>query len=284
MDGEVERPLIARSQYWELWRRTKTKGQDGKHSLLLGNVAVCWNLWSKLRFLLVQSKLFCYEDDTLYFIRGPLLRFYFDFQGINVGVRETRDIYWDRWGGRILSWMEIFANRRGVIAASASASLIQSKYCPLPEPPSSTRWRMVAMPPSDMQLFLVPRLWHNLRRGMWDSVHISWPNNVGATPTQRRWKGCWQGWYVTQMHTALMQARRQLGHLSTLKLTSSTLCKVLTLELLTLPWDMKMKTEFKSNDGPPPPTTLSTFFVPHVFSSPPKISLVPRPWLPRSLI
>ena len=67
---------------------------------------------------------------------------------------ETRDIYWDRWGGRILSWMEIFANRRGVIAASASASLIQSKYCPLPEPPSSTRWRMVAMPPSDMQLFL----------------------------------------------------------------------------------------------------------------------------------
>ena len=220
----------------------------------------------------------------MYFILGPLLRFYFDFQGINVGVMETRDIYWDRWGGRILSWMEIFANRRGVIAASASASLIQSKYCPLPEPPSSTRWRMVAMPPSDMQLFLVPRLWHNLRRGMWDSVHISWPNNVGATPTQRRWKGCWQGWYVTQMHTALMQARRQLGHLSTLKLTSSTLCKVLTLELLTLPWDMKMKTEFKSNDGPPPPTTLSTFFVPHVFSSPPKISLVPRPWLPRSLI
>ena len=50
------------------------------------------------------------------------------------------------------------------------------------EPPSSTRWRMVAMPPSDMQLFLVPRLWHNLRRGMWGSVHISWPNNVGATP------------------------------------------------------------------------------------------------------
>ena len=143
---------------------------------------------------------------------------------------ETRDIYWDRWGGRILSWMEIFANRRGVIAASASASLIQSKYCPLPEPPSSTRWRMVAMPPSDMQLFLVPRLWHNLRRGMWDSVHISWPNNVGATPTQRRWKGCWQGWYVTQMHTALMQARSQLGHLSTLKLTSSTLCKVLTFD------------------------------------------------------
>ena len=68
----------------------------------------------------------------LCFIRGPLLRFYFDFQGINVGVMETRDIYWDRWGGRILSWMEIFANRRGVIAASASASLIQSKYCPPP--------------------------------------------------------------------------------------------------------------------------------------------------------
>ena len=54
---------------------------------------------------------------------------------------ETRDIYWDRWGGRILSWMEIFANRRGVIAASASASLIQSKYCPLP-PRATIKYQM----------------------------------------------------------------------------------------------------------------------------------------------
>ena len=62
--GWRSRKTIARSQYWELWRRTKTKGQDGKHSLILGNVATCWNLWLKLRFLLVQSKLVCYGDDT----------------------------------------------------------------------------------------------------------------------------------------------------------------------------------------------------------------------------
>ena len=62
--GWRSKKTIARSQYWELWRRTKTKGQDGKHSLILGNVATCWNLWLKLRFLLVQSKLVCYGDDT----------------------------------------------------------------------------------------------------------------------------------------------------------------------------------------------------------------------------